>query len=64
MPKMKTHKGTAKRFKKTATGKLVRGSAFASHYLEGKSPQRRRRVQRQAEVSKADTKRVKRLLGS
>ncbi len=64
MPKMKTHKGAAKRIKKSATGKLLRGRAFASHYLEGKSPQRRRRVQREDEVSKADTKRVKRLLGS
>jgi large subunit ribosomal protein L35 len=64
MPKMKTHKGTAKRFKITGTGKILRGRAFGNHLLEGKSPQRRRRVQREDQVSKADVKRVKRLLGS
>ena len=42
MPKMKTHKGTAKRFKLTGTGKVKRGNAFKSHILEKKSPKRKR----------------------
>ena len=42
MPKMKTHKGTAKRFRTTGTGKIVRGKAFKSHILEKKSPKRKR----------------------
>lgn len=64
MPKMKSHKGAAKRFRKTRTGKLMRGSAFAGHLMEGKSPQRRRRVGREKEVSASDRKRVRRMLGS
>ena len=39
MPKMKTHKGTAKRFKLTGTGKIKRGKAFKSHILEKKTPE-------------------------
>ncbi|MDX2181829.1 MAG: 50S ribosomal protein L35 [Bryobacteraceae bacterium] len=42
MPKMKTHKGAAKRFKKTGTGKIVRRKAFARHILTSKSPSRKR----------------------
>jgi large subunit ribosomal protein L35 len=44
MPKMKTHKGAAKRFKKTGTGKIARRKAFARHLLSGKSPGRKRRL--------------------
>ena len=39
MPKMKTHKGTAKRFRVTGSGKIMRGKAFKSHILEKKSPE-------------------------
>lgn len=44
MPKMKTHKGAAKRFKKTGTGKIARRKAFARHILTSKSPARKRRL--------------------
>ncbi|MCK9267690.1 MAG: 50S ribosomal protein L35 [Alkaliphilus sp.] len=46
MPKMKTHRGAAKRFKKTATGKLKRGKAYRSHILTKKSPKRKRKLRR------------------
>jgi large subunit ribosomal protein L35 len=44
MPKLKTHKGAAKRFKKTGTGKVVRHHAFARHILTSKSRARKRRL--------------------
>ena len=62
MPKMKTHSGSKKRFKKTAKGKLRGRRANASHILEKKSPARKRRLGRPSEISRADTKRVKTLL--
>ncbi len=64
MPKMKTHRGAAKRFKKTATGKLKRGHAMKSHILTKKSPKRKRNLRQATLVSKADEKRMKRLLSS
>ena len=63
MPKMKTDRGAAKRFKVTGTGKLRRRRAFRSHILEKKSSVRTRRLARPAEVSSGDLKAVKRLLG-
>lgn len=63
MPKMKTHKGAAKRFRVTGTGKLMRGKAFKSHILEKKSPKRKRGFRQDGPVSVADTKMVKRRLG-
>lgn len=63
MPKMKTHTGAAKRFKKTGRGKLVRKHAYAGHLMEGKPGKRRRRVMGEVDVAKADTKRVRRMLG-
>jgi large subunit ribosomal protein L35 len=63
MPKMKTDKGAAKRFKVTGTGKLRRRRAFRSHILEKKSSVRTRRLGREADVSKGDVRAVKRLLG-
>jgi large subunit ribosomal protein L35 len=63
MPKMKTDRGAAKRFKVTATGRLRRRKAFRSHLLEKKSSTRTRRLGRETEVSRADTRQVKRLLG-
>jgi large subunit ribosomal protein L35 len=64
MPKMKTHSGAKKRFRKTASGKLVGRHAFTSHMLEHKSPGRKRRLGRPLEVARADRRRVTRLLGT
>jgi large subunit ribosomal protein L35 len=64
MPKTKTHSGTKKRFKLTATGKVRGRSAFTSHILEKKSAKRKRRLGRPAVIAKADEKRVKTLLGA
>jgi large subunit ribosomal protein L35 len=63
MPKMKTHSGAKKRFRKTATGKLRGRRAYSSHILEKKSPKRKRRMAKPVEISPNDTKSVKRLLG-
>jgi large subunit ribosomal protein L35 len=63
MPKMKTDKGAAKRFKITGTGKIRRRRAFRSHLLEKKPSTRTRRLGREATVAHADLKEVKRLLG-
>jgi large subunit ribosomal protein L35 len=63
MPKMKTHSGAKKRFRKTATGKLRGKRAYSSHMLEHKSPKRKRRMSRPTEVAKAEQKRVRTLLG-
>jgi large subunit ribosomal protein L35 len=63
MPKMKTHSGAKKRFKVTATGKVLHRKAFSTHILEKKSPKRKRAMGKPAEVAKADEKRVKVLLG-
>lgn len=63
MPKMKTDRGAAKRFKITGTGKLRRRRAFRSHILEKKPSTRTRRLGREADVSSADVKAAKRLLG-
>lgn len=62
MPKMKTHKGAAKRFKATGTGKVKRSQAYTSHILTKKSPKRKRYLRQSALVSKADQKRIKRLI--
>jgi large subunit ribosomal protein L35 len=64
MPKMKTHSGAKKRFKVTATGKVRGRHAFSSHILEKKSPKRKRRLGRPAEISRHDAPRVKELLGA
>jgi large subunit ribosomal protein L35 len=62
MPKMKTHSGSKKRFRKTATGKLRGKRANSSHILEKKSPARKRRLGRPSEISRADRKRITALL--
>ncbi len=54
MPKMKTHRGAAKRFKRTGTGKLRRRQAYKNHILEKKSPKRKRQLRRGVPVAKAD----------
>lgn len=62
MPKMKTHRGAAKRFKKTATGKIKRHHAFHSHILTKKSAGRKRGLASETTVSKANEKTVARML--
>jgi large subunit ribosomal protein L35 len=62
MPKMKSHSGASKRFKKTATGKLKARSAFSSHILEKKTPKRKRGFRKDQAVAKADEKTVRKLL--
>jgi large subunit ribosomal protein L35 len=62
MPKMKTHRGAAKRFKKTATGKIKRYHAFKSHILEKKSAKRKRNLRKSAIMFEGDAKRVERLI--
>jgi large subunit ribosomal protein L35 len=63
MPKMKTDRGAAKRFKITGSGKIMRRQAFRAHLLEKKSSTRTRRLAGDTAVSKGDLKQVKRLLG-
>jgi large subunit ribosomal protein L35 len=63
MPKMKTDRGAAKRFKVTGTGRLRRRRAFRSHLLEKKPSFRTRRLARETDVAPVDRKAVKRLLG-
>ena len=63
MPKQKTHSGAKKRFKVTGTGKLLRRRAMKSHWLEKKSPKRKRGFRKDNPVHKADEKSVKKLLG-
>ncbi len=63
MPKQKTHRGAAKRFRITGTGRIRRRKAYRSHLLEKKSSRRTRRLGREAEVTGGDKKHVERLLG-
>ena len=62
MPKMKTHSGAKKRFRKTSGGKLRARHSFTSHNLGKKSAKRKRRLGRPMEVTEADRKRVEALL--
>ena len=62
MPKMKTHRGAAKRFKKTAGGKIVRSKSNKQHILTKKSPKRKRRLRKSELVARVDEKRVKQML--
>ncbi|MQM24554.1 50S ribosomal protein L35 [Glycomyces albidus] len=63
MPKMKTHSGAKKRFKVTGSGKLMRRSAGKNHLMEHKSGRFKREAQGRSEVSPADQKQVRKLLG-
>ena len=63
MPKMKTHKGTAKRVRVTSTGKLVREHTNEPAQVEVKSSSRKRRVSGTGVLSPADAPRMKKLLG-
>jgi large subunit ribosomal protein L35 len=62
MPKMKSHRGAAKRFRLTGTGKVKRGHAYARHLLGAKSTKVKRKLDKDTLVSKADTHSVKRML--
>ena len=63
MPKQKTHRGAAKRFRITGRGKVIRRKAFRSHLLETKSSRRTRRLDREVVLTGGDRKHVERLLG-
>ena len=62
MPKLKSHRGAAKRFKKTATGKFKRGSAFKAHILTSKGRSRKRKLKGTTLVSPQDTAKLRRML--
>lgn len=62
MPKIKTHRGAAKRFKKTGTGKIKRNKAFRRHILTKKSPKNKRQLRKSAIASDANAKVIKKLL--
>jgi large subunit ribosomal protein L35 len=62
MPKMKTHSGAKKRFKKTANGKIRARHAFTSHILEKKSPKKKRQLGKPLILSSHDAPRARKLL--
>ncbi|MGO4883907.1 MAG: 50S ribosomal protein L35 [Bryobacteraceae bacterium] len=62
MPKLKTHKGASKRFKKTGTGKVVRNHAFARHILTSKSRKRKRKLHHSVLADPADQPVLKRMI--
>ncbi|MDE1160353.1 MAG: 50S ribosomal protein L35 [Acidobacteriaceae bacterium] len=62
MPKLKTHSGAAKRFKKTGTGKFKRGQSKMRHILTSKSVKTKRHLRQITLVSVADTPKVARML--
>lgn len=63
MPKMKTHKGTASRFKITSTGKIRRRRANMNHFLGKKTSKHKRRLNTPTVVAPSDKQRIRRLLG-
>ena len=63
MPKMKSHRGAAKRFRRTGSGKLRRRRTNKNHILEKKAPKRKRQLRRDGDVSSADRPSVRRQLG-
>ena len=62
MPKMKTHSGAAKRFKKTGTGKFKRNKAYTSHLLSCKSTKQKRNLRKPDLISSANLDAVKKML--
>ena len=62
MPKLKTHKGAAKRFKKTGTGKFVRSNAFKQHILTSKTRSRKRKLRGTVAVADADQAKLRRMM--
>lgn len=62
MPKLKTNRGAAKRFKKTGTGRIKRSCAFTSHILTSKSRKRKRNLRKGGIVSAVDHRNIERLI--
>lgn len=62
MPKMKTHRGAAKRVKRTGSGKLKRGRAYTSHLAPRKTTKQKRHLRKAGLISKSDYKRIKEML--
>jgi large subunit ribosomal protein L35 len=62
MPKLKTHKGASKRFRKTASGKIVRGHSFARHILTSKARSRKRKLRHGVVVDKTNESALKKML--
>lgn len=62
MPKIKTNRGAAKRFRKTGTGKIRRNKAFTSHILTKKTTKRKRNLRQSTIVAKADERNISRLI--
>jgi len=62
MPKLKTHKGAAKRFKKTGTGKIVRNHAFGRHQLTSKAHKRKKKLKKAVVVDPSNDKALQRML--
>jgi len=62
MPKIKTHRGAAKRFKLTATGKVKRSKAYASHILTKKTRKRKRGLRQASLINARDERNIKKLL--
>jgi large subunit ribosomal protein L35 len=62
MPKLKTHSGASKRFKKTASGKVKRGHSFLRHILTSKNKKRKRQLGSTTLVDPADTPKIKRMI--
>ena len=63
MPKIKTNRGAAKRFRLTGTGKIRRQRAYSSHILTKKSTKRKRTLRKTTIAAKADVRRIRRMLG-
>ncbi len=62
MPKMKTNRGAAKRFKTTGSGKIVRNKAFSSHILTKKSTKRKRNLRKSGMVDSSNKKQIAKLI--
>ncbi len=62
MPKMKSNRGAAKRFRVSASGKIKRHSAYHSHILTKKSAKRKRNLRKESQVSAADTRKVRKMI--
>jgi len=62
MPKMKSHRASAKRFKRTGTGKIKRHQAYLSHRAHGKTTKQKRQLAKATVVTSGDYKRIKRMI--
>ena len=62
MPKMKTHKSSAKRFRVSSSGKIIRSKAYKSHIMTKKTAKRKRNLRKDTRVSSAEVKKIKVLL--